>query len=208
MRTRHVCLALILAALLGALATGPRAEQPPLGLTEEAVKSAKTPEERQAIADRSIERLKPSRFPELPRTVTEELERRGCTIPQAYVDRRPHNVISGRFRDRSHVDWAILCSRNRLSAILIFWAGSTHDVTTLGESPDEGWLQGIGDAKVEYSRVIATASEEAMQHNRRVYDAPRYPPIVHEGIEDAFAEKGSKVHYWYEGRWHQLPGGD
>ena len=48
---RHVAMAVASAGLLGALAAAPRAESVPPGLTEEALKSAKTPEQHQAIAD-------------------------------------------------------------------------------------------------------------------------------------------------------------
>jgi len=44
-------MALASAALLGALAGAPAAETLPPGLSEEAIKSAKTPEQHQAIAD-------------------------------------------------------------------------------------------------------------------------------------------------------------
>jgi len=48
MSTRHITLAFVSAALLGA---APRAESFPPGLSEDAVKSAKSPEQHQAIAD-------------------------------------------------------------------------------------------------------------------------------------------------------------
>ena len=48
---RHVAMAVASAGLLGALAAAPKAESVPPGLSEEAVKSAKTPEQHQAIAD-------------------------------------------------------------------------------------------------------------------------------------------------------------
>ena len=52
MSTRHITLAFVSAALLGAaLASAPRAESFPPGLSEDAVKSAKSPEQHQAIAD-------------------------------------------------------------------------------------------------------------------------------------------------------------
>ena len=153
-------------------------------------------------------RLKPDAFPELPRVVAEDLERRGCTIPQTYLERGPHNVISGSFREPTQVDWAMLCSRAQASTILVYWAGSTDDVADLGTSPDEGWLQTIGGGKIGYSRFIATASVEAILHNRRVYGSSEHPPITHDGIEQGMTGKGSSVHYWHDGNWEQLPGGD
>jgi len=48
---RQVAMAVASVGLLGALATAPRAEAVPPGLSEDMVKSAKTPEQHQAIAD-------------------------------------------------------------------------------------------------------------------------------------------------------------
>src|SRR5215510_1592318 len=50
MRTGNATLALAATLLFGALVTAPLAELPP-GLTEDAVKNAKTPEQHQVIAD-------------------------------------------------------------------------------------------------------------------------------------------------------------
>ena len=51
MRTRYLAMALVSAALLGALAGTPKAETLPPGVSEDTIKSAKTPEQHQAIAD-------------------------------------------------------------------------------------------------------------------------------------------------------------
>jgi hypothetical protein len=51
MRTSCPTLAIVAVALLAALATTPRAENPPPGLSADEVRSARTPEQHQAIAD-------------------------------------------------------------------------------------------------------------------------------------------------------------
>ena len=48
-------------------------------------------------ADLQVTRLPPSAFPELPKSIRRELERRGCTIPQVWADKKPQNVIKGEF---------------------------------------------------------------------------------------------------------------
>src|SRR5687767_12182299 len=79
-----------------------------------------------------IVRLAPSSFGGLPKGVAKELTRRGCTIPQATTyNKKPHNVVSGSFRVRGQKDWAVLCSRNETSSILIFWAGSANAVSRI-----------------------------------------------------------------------------
>src|SRR2546427_9317001 len=72
-----------------------------------------------SAADRATRRLQPSAFPEIPKGVRMELERRGCTIPQTSASARPENIIKGQFTSRDQVDWAALCSVRRTSTILV-----------------------------------------------------------------------------------------
>jgi hypothetical protein len=166
-------------------------------------------------ADRAIVRLAPSEFPGVPPAIVEALEQRGCRVPQPYTIGGPHNLIHGRFRNAEQEDWAVLCSRDRQTSLLIFWGGSPDEVTEEGPGPDRNSLQNYGAELPGYDRIIATASgEEAILHNLRVYadrgveTARNAPPIMHDGLEFAVAEKGSSIRYLHEGRWYSLPGGD
>ena len=67
-------------------------------------------------ADRDIRRLPPSAFPQLPANLVQDLQRRGCTIPQAHHKKQPHNVIKGEFAKPGQTDWAVLCSEQRAAA--------------------------------------------------------------------------------------------
>jgi hypothetical protein len=80
-------------------------------------------------ADIAMSRLKPADFTEVPSAVRAELERRGCTVPQPQRNRRM-NIVSGN-PHRRQVDWAALCSRERVSVILVFRGASTTDVAEL-----------------------------------------------------------------------------
>src|ERR1700733_9184795 len=71
-------------------------------------------------ADLQVTRPPPSAFAELPTRIKRELERRGCTIPQVSADQKPQNVIKGEFTGKGRTDWAVLCSKNHVSTILIF----------------------------------------------------------------------------------------
>jgi hypothetical protein len=51
-------------------------------------------------------RLRPSAFPNLPSAVRDELEHRGCAIPQPFGENRPRNVVSGSFIAAGQTDWA------------------------------------------------------------------------------------------------------
>jgi len=166
-------------------------------------------------ADRAIRRLSPSAFPALPSIIKQDLARRGCTVPQPdpaaigpMPDRdRLRNVISGHFQRRLQMDWAVVCSRNRVSTILVFWGGRANNVSELEQRPDADFLQGMGADTIAFSRAIEVASEAHIRdHFRR--DEAKPPVIQHAGIEDNFLGKASTVWYWRTGKWVPVTGAD
>jgi len=159
-------------------------------------------------ADRQTRRLAPSVYARLPAAVLADLKHRGCTIPQLWSDTVPGNVVSGHFRKAGQFDWAVLCSINRISRILVYWAGQADSVAELAVSPDKDFLQGVGADRIGYSRAIGVASAEVIRQNYQWYGGTEPPQLDHEGIEDAFVEKASVVWYWYEGKWLRLTGAD
>ena len=156
-------------------------------------------------ADARTTRLPPSAFAELSAPLRAELERRGCTIPQTYAGRGPHNVVRGSLRSAGSQDVAVLCSRNRVSAILVFWAGDPASVATLAERPDATYLQVVMPGQIGFSRQITIATPKAIGARLAAADAAS---IAHDGLEDAFIEKGSSIWYWRDDRWQELPGSD
>jgi hypothetical protein len=166
------------------------------------------PQTRLDSAVRAIKRLPPSAFPQLPVAVQHELERRTCTIPQAFSSERPHNVVSGRFLRASQVDWAVLCSVRDSSRIIVFWNGSTTNPTELAPEPDEARMQGIGEGKLGYSRGIGVARPITIRYFARELGGWIPRPLDHDGIDDAFIEKASTIHFLHRGKWLQLQGMD
>ena len=157
-------------------------------------------------ADLKAVRLKPSAFGELPAAIQRDLVRRGCTVPQPYTATRPENVIKGRFTSSKQTDWAVLCSVRRTSTILVFRGGPPSAAVELAARPDIDSLQGIGNGTVGYSRALRIADRESIHRHYEQYGGSKPPPVDHDGIDDAFIEKGSSVWYWYHGRWLQLTG--
>ena len=160
------------------------------------------------VAERQIVRLPPAAFPRLPGAVIRELQRRGCTIPQEALSKQPNNVVRGQFARRGQTDWAVLCSVHGASSILVFWSGSSRNPAELAEAEDRNYLQSLGDDKVGFSRGISAARKNFITQHHRAYGGPTLPPIDHQGINDAFLEKASIVHYFFEGKWLQLTGSD
>ena len=158
-------------------------------------------------ADLATKRLAPAMFASLPLGIRRDLEKRGCTIPQAFTANRPSNVISGRFTSPAKTDWAALCSVNRVSSILVFRGGSVSDVAELAPFPDSTFLQVVGpNDTIGYSRAIVAATAGYIRERNR--SNPKLPRLDHDGINDLFVEKGSSVWYWNGARWLELDGAD
>ena len=170
--------------------------------------SPRIPAEAWAEADLRTRRLHPEAFSDVPPSIKEVLVRRGCTIPQTYGNENPHNIISGRFTSPTHVDWAVLCSRDRISSILVFTVGDPAPPVELDPSPDVNYLQGLGGAAIGFSRAINVASPQSIRAHYQAYGGPIPPALDHEGIDDAFIGKGSTVFFWHSGRWLELTGSD
>jgi hypothetical protein len=159
-------------------------------------------------AERQIVRLTPTAFPDLPAGVVRELERRGCTIPQEASSRRPNNIIKGEFARRGQTDWAVLCSVNGISTILVFWRGVGVSPAVLAPVEDRHYLQTITETEIGYSRGISVVGREYILQNHRAFGGPTPPPINHHGIDDAFVGKASVTWYFYGSKWLSLCGAD
>jgi hypothetical protein len=155
-----------------------------------------------------IRRLPPRAFRQLPTAVVERLEARKCLVPQYPYNKQPHNVIRGSFTGARRSEWAVLCSRRGTSSILVFRADSAKLVAEIAVAKDDLFLQGDGQGTPYYSRVISAVGKDYILEHHKAYGGPEPPPITHQGINDAFAEKASVVRYFYHGKWLELQGAD
>lgn len=157
-----------------------------------------------------IRRLPPRNFRQLPTALVESLEARKCLIPQYPYNKTPHNVIRGSFTGAKQKEWAVLCSRRGTSSILIFRADSAKLVAEIAAAKDENFLQGRNDGQEQpyFSRVISAVGKDFILEHYKAYGGPEPPPITHQGINDAFAEKASVVRYFSRGKWLELQGAD
>ena len=168
-----------------------------------------TAQDKWAVADSATLRLPPAAFSRLPKNIVLYLQGRGCTVPQTYLSREPHNVISGEFARRGQTDWAVLCSRGRESSIMVFWRGSAKSVSEIAKAADNSFLQTITEGgRVGFSRMIEPVGRDYIIKIHRSYGGRRPPPIDHQGIDDAYVEKSSVVRYYYRGKWLKLHGAD
>lgn len=158
-------------------------------------------------ATHAIKRLAPNEFHTLPSHIRKQLTTKGCTIPQYLGNTAPHNVIKGEFEKPGQKDWAVLCSRNYSSSILIFWGGQVSCPSEILSSPDRSWLQNTGEG-IGYSRVIATVDLKFIFKHIVPNEESSPAPITHQGINQSFVGKGSTVQYCVQGKWIELPGAD
>jgi hypothetical protein len=160
------------------------------------------------VADANVVRYSPDSFPDLPAAIRKYLKSEGYTIPQSFLNIGKHNVISGNFRSKDKTDWAVLASKNRESAILIFWDGSFRKVSVIAKEPDKSYLQEIGDKVITYARYIEVINrEETLEYVRRG-KADEHIIKQHDGIHDRFLDKASSVHYYSADQWHRFIGSD
>ena len=150
----------------------------------------------------------PSDFPKLSGAIRSELEMRGCRIPQPYEGKAPQNLIQGEFAGSGKDDVAVLCSKQGVSSILIFWKGSAGAPAEIAPAPDINFVQVTEDGKRGFSRLIARVGKDFILRHYKDYGGATPPSLDHDGIEDRFIEKGSTVHYFYSGQWFNLTGSD
>lgn len=159
-------------------------------------------------AQRQIVRLRPADFKKLPRNLIQDLERRKCTIPQEAESKPGNNVIRGEFEKRGQIDWAVLCSVDGYSSILLFWRGTEDKPGEIARAEDRKFLQELGGEKIGFSRKISAVGKDFIMRQHRTFGGRKPPPIDHHGIDDAFVGKASITHYYFKEKWYQLTGAE
>jgi len=152
--------------------------------------------------------LPPDAFPGIPPDVLAAMLRLRCRVPQVFYPTSPNNVISGAFADADQRDWAFLCSSNGRSTIHVVWGGPASCASTLAESSDSTYFQDTGGDRFEYSRSLAAAPPTVIRQRYSDHDYGPPPEVDHDGIDDAYLEKASNVHYCEAGAWRELSGAD
>jgi hypothetical protein len=158
----------------------------------------------------SIERLGPDDVPGLGVNVRAQLKRLRCTIPQTPSTARPHNVIRGHFLSARTSEWAVLCSRDATSTVLVIDdAGKV--LATLARGDDVNYMQADGHGGFVYSRAIAAVKPDRVRAALQRHGDAGEPPklkLDHDGIDDRLVEKGSVTFFWSNGEWVEFVGAD
>ena len=113
--------------------------------------------------------------------------------------KKDHNVVSGEFAKKGQKDWAVLCSKNHVSSILIFWGGESTCPSEINQLEDKSSLQGYNGTAM-FSRAIRTVSSSKMK-SFRTNEKSKSFSIDHQGIGDDDLDKFFVVEYCDKGKW-------
>lgn len=152
-----------------------------------------------------IRHLPVSSFPVLPEAVQEELNRRGCLIPQTYEAHQPENVVHGSFEWPGSTDWAVLCSADGTVSLLVFFADRpAGQPLVLASSQETERLQPHPPApRWGFNWSINTASPQQV-HDAQAGLDPRPPRIDHDALADSTVDHRTDYHFFANGSWTLL----
>lgn len=147
-----------------------------------------------------IHQLPPSSFPALPRAVQDELNQRGCMIPQTYEAHRPENVIHANLEGTGDQDWAMLCAAQGTVSLLVFFDGNPQPAV-LAQAPVTERLQAhdaTGALGFNWAIDPATPKQVAeAQHG--MY--PRPAALDHDAVADTIVEHKTIYHFYSKSAW-------
>lgn len=148
--------------------------------------------------------LPPATFTELPAPILRDLEKRHCMIPQSYEAKSPENVIHGAFLQQGSNDWAVLCSQDGTSTLLVYRNATAAKPAELAAQVDSDTAEPYDETSLlGFARGIDAASPDKI--SELLINKP-YGPFDHDGIKDAHIEKSSVIHYFKGGTWMTLAG--
>jgi hypothetical protein len=148
-----------------------------------------------------IRHLPISSFPALPRAVQDELNKRGCTIPQTYEAHRPENVAHANFEGRGASDWALLCATRGTVSLLVFFNGSTQPPAVLASGPETERLQAHDVSGVlGFNWGIDPATPQQVA-GAQTGLTPHPPMLDHDALADTIVERKTIYHFYAKSAW-------
>jgi hypothetical protein len=148
-----------------------------------------------------IRHLPVSSFPDLPAAIKEQLDLRGCLIPQTYEAHRPENVVHASLEQPGSSDWAVLCSAQGTVSLLVFFGNGSSQSFTLASAPETERLQTHDLSGVlGFNWGIDPASPQ------EVHDAQlgmRHPPprLDHDALADTLVDRHTVYHFYLKSAW-------
>ena len=170
---------------------------------------------------RAFERIRyllPTAIPELPQKIASWITEKSFRIPQAQHE-LPCNYTQGEFYKKGQYDWAVLCSKDSISSIIVFGQGRTDHPSIIASSMDKNYLEQAPYAPLRYKwynyfREIGTADstkvKESIEYDNDTHaegfqSFQRSHQADHDGIYD-FGDKSVTIFYYQYGKWLQIHG--
>jgi hypothetical protein len=147
-----------------------------------------------------IRHLPPSSFPQLPAAVQDELNRRGCTIPQTYEAHGPENVVQASLQRKGSADVAVLCSEHGTVSLLVFFSDAAEPVV-LSSAPETERLQAnAASGTLGFDWAIDVATPEKV-HQAQTGMRHRPALLDHDALADSLVEQKTVYHYYTGKAW-------
>jgi hypothetical protein len=148
-----------------------------------------------------IRHLPVSSFPQLPAPVQDDLNRRGCLIPQTFEAYHPENVVHASLKRPGSSDWAVLCSADGTVSLLVFFTGVSAQPFVLVSAPETERLQAHNPGGVlGFDWGIDPASPEQV-HNAQAGLASRPPMLDHDALADSIVNRSTVYHFYVNNAW-------
>jgi hypothetical protein len=151
-----------------------------------------------------IRHLPISSFPDLPASVVDLLNLRGCLIPQTYEAHRPENVVHASLERAGSSDWAVLCSAAGKVSLLVFFSGNSAQPLLLASAPETERLQSHPSTGVlGFNWGIDPVSPQQI-HDAQIGLVPRPPKLDHDALADSIVDHKTIYHFCVKNVWTVL----
>jgi hypothetical protein len=148
-----------------------------------------------------IRRLPVSSFPSLPLAIQEQLDLRGCLIPQTYEAHRPENVVRASLQRQGSSDWAVLCSAQGTVSLLVFFENSLARPAVLASALETERLQSHDPSGVlGFNWGIDPASPEQVREAQASMEH-RPPLLDHDALADTLVDQHTVYHFYLKSAW-------
>lgn len=147
-----------------------------------------------------IRRLPVSSFPQLPAWIQDELNRRGCLIPQTYQAYGPENVIQASLERSGSSDWAVLCSAHGTVSLLVFFADSAQPTLLASVLETERLAVSGPSGVLGFDWGIDPATPKQVQQAEAGI-SPRPPLLDHDALAVTIINRNTVYHYYAKNAW-------
>jgi hypothetical protein len=148
----------------------------------------------------NIRRIKPSELvsspncPKMPKNISDYLESIGCEIPipSFAQNQNSANAFQISFLNERQNDWAVLCSRNDYSSILIFWRSSTKKIFEFAKYRDKDFVDGTGYFRSIGKDIISKNEKSRNVNGDIIFELKGW------GIDEDLPNRKAVVYHFHE----------